>query len=122
MKVIKTLGFRLGFLFTLALASYMFLLPKQYRLSCPIHESTGIYCPGCGSTRAIDAVFHGDMVSAWRFNPLLVLSPLLLATAWAIQRFSKSRTWAFIYFAGLMVIITIFTLLRNLPNSPLAPI
>jgi len=38
------------------------------------------FCPGCGSVRALAALFHGDLGSALRLNPnCLVTGPLLLA-------------------------------------------
>jgi hypothetical protein len=41
---------------------------------CWLHEHTGLLCPGCGSTRALHALLHGDVASAWKLNPLAVLS------------------------------------------------
>src|SRR5690554_8210264 len=35
---------------------------------------TGFYCPGCGSQRAIHLLLHGDIIGAFRFNPLMVLT------------------------------------------------
>lgn len=40
---------------------------------CPFHKLTGFYCPGCGSLRAIHHLLHGDVVIAFRLNPLMVL-------------------------------------------------
>ena len=51
----------------------IFLRVTGMRLSqllgpCMIHTFTGYYCPGCGGTRAVHALFSGDC-------PLLPLSP-----------------------------------------------
>ena len=40
---------------------------------CPIHALTGLYCAGCGTTRALHALLHCNMSAAIRFNPLSVL-------------------------------------------------
>jgi Protein of unknown function (DUF2752) len=40
---------------------------------CPLHYLTGLYCPGCGSLRAIHALLHGNMTVAWAMNPLTVV-------------------------------------------------
>ena len=46
---------------------------------CPFLMLTGWQCPGCGSQRAIHSLLHLDIVAAWRYNALLVLSiPYLL--------------------------------------------
>jgi hypothetical protein len=41
---------------------------------CPLHRLTGIWCPGCGLTRAFVSMAHGDVRRAFGFNPL---GPLL---------------------------------------------
>src|SRR5262245_38315317 len=38
---------------------------------CPLHEMTGLNCPGCGLTRGFHALFHGDILTALHFNALL---------------------------------------------------
>jgi hypothetical protein len=49
---------------------------------CPFHFLTGLYCPGCGSQRAISALLHGEVLAAINFNVLMVLSlPLLIYSA-----------------------------------------
>jgi hypothetical protein len=42
--------------------------------SCPWHAWTGWPCPGCGSTRAIVRLLHGDLRGAIAMNPLTVLA------------------------------------------------
>ena len=39
---------------------------------CPILTLTGWQCPGCGSTRALYSLLHGDPVRAFSMNPLLL--------------------------------------------------
>ena len=47
--------------------------------ACPFRTLTGLSCPGCGSTRGLHRLLHGDVVSALKFNPLMVLFlPFLL--------------------------------------------
>lgn len=42
--------------------------------ACPLLTLTGLYCPGCGSTRCLHALAHFDLPTALAMNPLLVLS------------------------------------------------
>ncbi len=52
-------------------------------LPCLFQAFTGLYCPGCGTTRALHALVHGDIATALAMNPLLfVLVPLLGAVLW----------------------------------------
>jgi hypothetical protein len=45
---------------------------------CPFRALTGLLCPGCGTTRAIHQLLHGNLVAAVTLSPLLVLiSPTL---------------------------------------------
>src|SRR6478752_6842274 len=54
--------------------------------TCPFLALTGMYCPGCGSLRAVHDLAHGDISGALARNPLtvLVLGGLVVAyAAWA---------------------------------------
>jgi len=39
---------------------------------CWLYRLTGLQCPGCGGLRATHALLNGDIVAAWRLNPLAV--------------------------------------------------
>ena len=55
---------------------------------CLFRALTGFACPGCGSTRGMHALVHGDLVSAFKFNPLLIIAlPFLI---WAFLRFTNA--------------------------------
>ena len=49
--------------------------PENYSFypECPIHHFFGILCPGCGATRALAALLHGNVNEAFRLNGLLML-------------------------------------------------
>src|SRR5690242_18001165 len=70
----------------LALALGMIVLyrfnPAQYGFypRCALYETTGLLCPGCGCLRALHQLLHGNVVQAFRFNALLVLSLPLFAS------------------------------------------
>ena len=38
---------------------------------CVFHSLTGLQCPGCGTTRALHALLHGNVAAAWHFNAAL---------------------------------------------------
>jgi|GEM_PF-343323 len=36
---------------------------------CTVRRLTGLDCPGCGLTRSVICLAHGDPVDSWRMNP-----------------------------------------------------
>jgi hypothetical protein len=62
---------------------------------CVFHALTGLQCPGCGSTRALHHLLHGDVAGAFRLNALLFAMPPF-ALASRSQRFATSPAtgWA----------------------------
>ena len=56
--------------------------PNQYGFypRCPVFEYFHVYCPGCGATRALAALLHGQFAAALHYNAFFViLLPMLLA-------------------------------------------
>lgn len=96
-------------------------LPK-----CPLHQITGLYCPGCGITRAALSLMHGDLWSALRYNPLAIISiPLLILTvleqyvkaSWIPFKVRSLASSKFFSHIILWVIIG-YGVLRNVPIFP----
>src|SRR5258705_5137281 len=57
-------------------ATYLFIFEPGktgFFPACPFRTLTGFTCPGCGSTRGLHRLLHGDIVAALKFNPLMVL-------------------------------------------------
>jgi len=111
-----------GVLLAGVLVVLYFVDPARCRLfpPCPVHRATGFYCPGCGSTRAVHCLLHGDLPKALSKNPLMVLSiPLLgllsLRPSWA---YSRAAPWI------ALAILLGYAVLRNVnayPFTLLAP-
>src|SRR6476659_7114153 len=58
---------------------------------CVFHALTGLQCPGCGTTRALYHLLHGDLGGAFRLNPMLFALPPFAAASRS-RRFITSRT------------------------------
>jgi hypothetical protein len=93
---------------------------------CPLHQATGLLCPGCGTLRALHQLTHGNFAAAWGLNPfVMALLPvgLWLGIRELIWLTTGKRPpgvvtrpifgWALV--AGLVI----FGILRNLPISRL---
>lgn len=90
---------------------------------CMFRALTGYYCIGCGMTRMLHALAHGDVLRAFAMNPLamtmLSLSPVLLAwkLGWQpkalrplIGLLAEPKFW--------LVLLPLYWIARNLPWWP----
>ena len=89
---------------------------------CEFHRLTGLNCPGCGATRALYALLHGDFATATRDNVLLVAAiPLAAAregSRFAFNRWRGRPNGSFFparLLIPLLVVLGVFGVLRNLP-------
>jgi Protein of unknown function (DUF2752) len=92
---------------------------------CPLHYLTGLYCPGCGSLRAIHQLLHGNLAEAWALNPLtMILLPFVvygLASEALLQLRGCGLPRIFLPATAirvLCVVIVLFGIARNLPLHP----
>ena len=92
---------------------------------CLFHETTGLYCPGCGSTRAVYHLVHGDIPGAFASNPFtcFLLIPLSIFMLNRLRFALTGKTWRLpdvpAKYAWIFAIITlVFWILRNIPHYP----
>lgn len=94
--------------------------------SCPFHLLTGLYCPGCGSMRALHYLVHGDLGAAWRMNSLFVVLAPYLCYVVGVEAYSAlaDRRVRLLHFPSrgvwaLLVVSVMFGVARNVPIYPL---
>lgn len=95
---------------------------------CSVLSLTGLYCPGCGTTRMLHSLTEGDLAGALAMNPLALLLLPALGLYWLgwtrrVLTGASRRTilpaWAV---WGFLLLVTTFAVLRNLPATAwLAP-
>lgn len=83
--------FRLSTLATLALLTSFAVAPDRLPQTpvCPSVRLLGLPCPGCGLTHAFCAFSHGEVQTAIRYNPTVLLAYpafILLALAPLLRR------------------------------------
>jgi len=90
---------------------------------CMFRAFTGWFCVGCGLTRAMHALAHGDLVRAFAMNPLGVsligLVPLMLAWSggWQPRVLAPLMRWVLEPKLWL-VLLPGYWVARNLPWFP----
>lgn len=92
---------------------------------CPVRYLTGLYCPGCGSLRALHALLHGNLRQAWAMNPLAMALLPFIGYGLASEVHTHFRGHAL---PGMMLsatsirvlcaIIVFYGIARNLPLHP----
>lgn len=89
--------------------------------SCWIWTHLHLYCPGCGGTRALIALFHGQFFRALWYHPAFALG----AVWWVVYMISQTiwrlrghRGWVLRYsdrwLVGLVLVAGINCMVRNL--------
>ncbi|WP_419575780.1 DUF2752 domain-containing protein [Ruminococcus sp.] len=94
---------------------------------CYIHHFTGLYCPGCGATRAVYALVNGDILLSLRQNAFLavgIVIVLILYIQFVLRAFGKKintfiNTQGFIWI--MFALLIVYTILRNIFPA-LAPV
>jgi hypothetical protein len=102
--------------------------PRQYHFYpiCFFHATTGLLCPGCGALRGLHQLLHGHLATAFRFNPMLVVS--LPFFFWFGTRFARQKAADQPLSLGLrpvsfwlmLTAMLVVSVLRNLPGTAFA--
>ena len=92
---------------------------------CPFHFLTGLYCPGCGTLRALHQLLHGNVLAAVKLNALTVFLAPFLAYSFIsyISAGIKSRSLPKVFIPALFIwillgAVILFGVLRNIPVEP----
>ena len=89
---------------------------------CPVYLFTGLYCPSCGSQRALHALLHGNILHALHYNYFLIFgvpffSLLIVA---ALFREKMPSTYRFLYGKnGAIIYLAVYLFwfaVRNIVN------
>ncbi|MGH9945694.1 MAG: DUF2752 domain-containing protein [Pyrinomonadaceae bacterium] len=93
--------------------------------ACPLYTTTGFACPGCGMTRGLHALMHGDILTALDFNALIPLILIFLGYLFFSMLSVAVRgrglavgKWNLVLLWVVLGLLITFGILRNLPFYP----
>ncbi len=46
-------------------------VPTEFLYPCAFRRLSGLYCPGCGGTRSVEALLRGDFLSCFFYHPFV---------------------------------------------------
>lgn len=89
---------------------------------CILHSLTGLYCPGCGGTRAVSALLHGRLLRSFFFHPLVLYTAVFggwFLLSQTIERLSRGKLrigmhYRDIYLWIALAIVTVNWIAKNL--------
>src|SRR5579884_2143881 len=92
---------------------------------CMFHALTGLHCPGCGATRCVYALVHGDLRQAAAYNLLFLLALPVLAYGgariwWSMFTGRPIPNWRLPRWGlwALLGVVLVFWVVRNLGFPP----
>jgi len=83
-------------------------------IPCIFHEVTGLFCPGCGITRALTSLLSLDLMQSFQYHPLIyILIPL-----YGAYMLTKRKGWqstSRLMMGTMLTLTLLFGILRNFP-------
>lgn len=101
---------------------YYFLLRNLLpEFPCPFSALLGIYCPGCGGTRAVAALLQGRLLLSFWYHPLVLYGAVVGGGFMATQGLARlgvgrMKGWRFHswYLYGAVLLIVCNFLIKNM--------
>lgn len=104
----------------IAYAVTQWIIPRTPEVECFIWSIFGVYCPGCGGTRALVALAEGEILLSIWYHPLIMYGIVLYAaymithTLEKLHIFSvKGIRFTVAYLYGALGVIAINCVLKN---------
>lgn len=87
---------------------------------CQFYKWTGLYCPGCGDTRAVIALMNGDVLLSLRQNALIIALLLMGIAMYAelllkvvFEKKFKSPVFNLKFLVIFLILFSVYAVVRN---------
>jgi len=97
------------------------LVPILPDMPCVFLQVLGIYCPGCGGTRAVDALLRGDFLQSFMYHPLvpytvIIFGGFMLTNTLQRLHVPHVKGWKFHpwHFYGALIVLGANWIIKNL--------
>ncbi|NMB33558.1 MAG: DUF2752 domain-containing protein [Clostridium sp.] len=106
----------LVFILILLLSIWIFLKdPATVSIfPCVFNKITGLYCPGCGITRALHCLFHFRFYQAFRYNALIIIFPPFFLL-YLFLRYKKKYIFTQLVVYTMLTLAICYGIARNIP-------
>ena len=105
-----------GFLFFTYWKKAVYLQP------CIVYQTTGLYCPGCGTTRAVVAFWRGNIIKSIYYHPIVLYGTIVYVSFMSSQtfaritkfRYTKGMQFHEVYLYIALIILIISMVVKNI--------
>jgi hypothetical protein len=113
---LSKLGKYRGLIILLLLGGIYYAVVEQFGVGfvCPVYFILHLYCPGCGVTRLIMHLLHGEFYLSFRSNMAVYILTLPTCIGYFMEHKFNQRKAATIVYAAVLVLLLIFGVLRNI--------
>lgn len=92
---------------------------------CPTNALLHVNCPGCGTSRMLYSLMHGDLGAAAGYNAFGLFALVLLAAGFVtytlgLWKGRRVRGWQHLRYAPMVLLVAtlVWFVVRNLPFAP----
>lgn len=83
---------------------------------CVMHSTTGLYCPGCGGTRAVSALLHGHPLRSFFYHPIVLYTAIFggwFLLSQTVERLSRGKLRIGMHYRDIYLWIALAVVLVN---------
>lgn len=114
-KILKIYGITL----TIGIAYLIWILITNITIPCLYFTTTGLFCPGCGTTRMLLSLIKLDFFEAFSYNPVVfillsVWNLIALLCFWGRVTFVQNPKFLYTALSISIIIFFIWGIARNI--------